>query len=58
MKMNSCTKSYLFQTATEELVKELPKAGASLLATIDKSKGEPEDMMKTFLQVPGWQVLE
>ena len=53
MKMNSCTKSYLFQTATEELVKELPKAGASLLATIDKSKGEPEDMMKTFLQVPG-----
>eukprot|EP00088_Acartia_fossae_P040658 TRINITY_DN4237_c0_g1_i1.p1 TRINITY_DN4237_c0_g1~~TRINITY_DN4237_c0_g1_i1.p1 ORF type:complete len:634 (-),score=179.24 TRINITY_DN4237_c0_g1_i1:165-2066(-) len=40
------------KNATEELVKGLPKAGASLLATIEKSKGEPEDMMKTFLQVP------
>jgi len=51
-KSSGYKKLSLRKSATEELVKGLPKTCSSLLSCLDKSFNEPEEMMKTFIQIP------
>jgi len=51
-KLQAQNKLYAKKTVTEDLIKKIPGLHNSVHSIINKSKDEPQDMMKTFIKIP------